>query len=1576
MREMRESWVKTFCGDSREFYPWQEGRPGLCFNQVVVVASMNFLLAIASALYTGKMHSLDRSSHRLHTSWLISTRFALSLCVTLSFAAEELMSVWLNPSHPPAVWFGLGVGSIAWLVHTIFVAAARKALPLYQSWGPLPVLLAWIMTLLSSSYQLASVLKERPWSGKDSSLEWTESYGLQHAIGVMIRFSLQILYLFTLFYPFKKSQLDESVQGLIIQEDEDIDEEVRKPLLKKLDRTRYIWYGKETKLEEVVAEDGANVFSRVFFCWVKDLMAEGSKGRLDRPERLMLLPRDVRTSVIRTQFSLELQKLSEEETGHHFLAANAWDRQDDLVRLRSTESFEASQSRPASATDFGLRANPKREAKQGQDARGKQRTKTLVTALNRTFGWRYYPLGILKLLADSLALASPVLLSYLVTFIGTETKENHASSEGYYYALGLLLTTFFSSLFSAQFNYLVSRVGVQVRAALVTAVYQKALSVNTVRMQKFNTGKIVNFMSTDTDRIVNFCQSFHQFWSLPFQVGVALYLLHQQVKLAFLAGLGFALLLIPINRWVAIKIGQLSTEMMTQKDGRVKLMSEVLTGIRLVKFYAWEKYFKEKIRLLRSLELKSLKGRKYLDALCVYFWATTPVLMSILTFLMYMYAYKIQLTAAKVFTCVALFNMLISPLNAFPWVINGLVEAWVSVKRVQEFMWLNDLNPDLYYCDELPGMHLLGALSPGEPLIQLFTGHFSWQLPEGTQTEQSSSQRNALKNINLAIQSGQLVGVCGHVGAGKTSLLAAIMAEMRKTGGYIYVDNLRGGFAYAAQEAWIQHATVRDNILFGMPYDDQKYSRVIEACALQEDLAILPAGDQTEVGENGVTLSGGQKARIGLARAAYQDKPIYLLDDPFAAVDANVGAHLFDKCVLGLLRGKTRILCTHHTRFLDAADLVVVMEKGKIRVAGHPSEVVSQAFSPLKANAPAKEPADMPLRDDDKKEGKIEEDVATQEKGILVKEEEKQVGAVAFNVYKSYWLAIGNCLAFSVLISLFLMQASRNTNDWWLSYWVNHVNESSNFTYNGSSNLSFYLGVYGALAGGNSIFTLFRAFLYAYGGIRAATVIHKHLLNKILYAPVSFFDVTPIGRIINRFSSDIYAIDDSLPFMLNILLAQLFGVLGTIAVTCYGLPWFALALLPLTIIYFFIQRYYRRTSRELKRLSAVTLSPIYAHFSETLTGLASIRAYRQTERFAKENEKRLDVNQRANFGEYAAAQWLNIRLQMLGVMMVAAVAFIAVLEYRYGSVNPGLVGLALSYALSVTALLSGVVTAFTETEKLMVSVERAEEYIKDLPRETRKVALAPPGWPSHGVVSFTDVKLVYRDGIPPALNGVTFQTEPREKIGIVGRTGGGKSSLFACLFQMTDIARGEIRIDGIDITCLSQQSLRSRLAVIPQDPFLFSGSVRDNLDPRGNSRDVELWFILRKCHLKEPVETLGGLDANVGERGKHFSVGERQLLCLARAMLTKTKVLCIDEATASVDKQTDDWLQQAIREEFCHGTVLTIAHRIETVLDCDRVLVMDQGRVAEFAKPGQLLDDPASLFFQLARRSDFKTAVA
>uniref|UniRef100_A0AAQ5ZEM8 ATP-binding cassette, sub-family C (CFTR/MRP), member 10 n=1 Tax=Amphiprion ocellaris TaxID=80972 RepID=A0AAQ5ZEM8_AMPOC len=1157
----------------------------------------------------------------------------------------------------------------------------------------------------------------------------------------------------------------------------------------------------------------------------------------------------------------------------------------------------------------------------------------LLRVLHKAFGLRYYILGVLKVTVNMSSFAGPLLLNSLVNFM---EEKDAPVSWGVWCALGLFATTLLRSILQNIFVFEVSKVELSARAALVSTIYGKAMRVSSCSLSGFTLGEVVNLMSTDTDRVVNFFKSFHEVWSMPFRFSVTLYLMYLQVGVAFLGGLAVALVMIPFNKFIATRLLSNNKHMLRCKDNRVKLMTEILFGIRVIKFYNWEPHFTQKVTESRKEELSHLRAMKYLDALCVYTWAALPVVISILTFVTYVLLGH-QLTAAKVFTTLALVGMLIIPLNSFPWVLNGVLEAKVSLERIQRFVKLTNQDLRAYY--------FLGYLSAN--------------------------------SVRVCLVQGSLVVVVGKVGCGKSSLLAALTGELNRLGGVLYVADRESGFGLASQESWIQHASVRDNILFGKDYEAAFYQAVIDACALSDDLNVLPNGDKTEVGENGVTLSGGQKARLALARAVYMDKDIYLLDDPLAAVDADVAEHLMKKCIMELLRGKTRILCTHRIEFVDKADMVVLMDNGTIIKTGRNNGVEQDE----------EEPGSPP-------------DLCVDNDPDLLGLEQKQVGVLAWSVYRTYWVAVGGVMATSILMSLLLMQATKNASDWWLSHWISELKNNGSTSTNGSSSavltsphsllfspgglisslpsvqafvssnmstdVKFYLTVYGSIAVANTVFTALRAFLFAYGVICAASVIHNRLLDRVLKATVSFFDTTPLGRILNRFSSDLYCVDDGLPFTLNILLANIFGLLGMLVMISYGLPWVLVLLLPLAVVYHRTQHFYRHTSRELKRLCSLTLSPIYSHFSETLTGLGTIRASGSSARFEEENARRLEQNQRCLFLSKAAMQWLSIRLQLIGVAVVTGLAVIAVIQHQFNSIDPGLVGLSLSYALSITILLSGLIFTFTETEMQLVSVERTEEYSTGLPIESQhQNAQLPPAWPKQGWLEFRDVALTYRDGLPNALDGVSLVVQPGEKIGIVGRTGSGKSTMFLALFRMVELNQGQILLDQLDISTVGLAQLRSRLAIIPQDPFVFSGTIRENLDPCGQHLEQQLLDVLDQCHLSAVVSRMGGLDAEVGERGKSFSAGQKQLLCLARALLTQAKVLCIDEATASVDHKTDKLLQQTIREKFQDKTVLTIAHRITTILDCDRVLVMQAGKVVEFDTPAALCQTDNSIFHRL-----------
>ncbi|KAG8268119.1 Multidrug resistance-associated protein 7 [Homalodisca vitripennis] len=891
----------------------------------------------------------------------------------------------------------------------------------------------------------------------------------------------------------------------------------------------------------------------------------------------------------------------------------------------------------------------------GQLERALAQTK-LFRALHRCFWKEFYGIGVLKFIADVTGFFGPLLLNRMVTFI--ETK-NEQIQDGYLYAAGLCAVTLIGAFCNSHFSFLMAKVGLKIRAALVCIIYKKTLTLSTITLSAFSTGEIVNFMSTDTDRIVNSCASFHTLWSIPFQIAVTLYLLYQQVGMAFLAGVVFSVILIPINKCIASQIGKLSTKLMAEKDNRVKITMGVLQGIKTVKLHVWEDHFIKKISDIRSRELRYLKGRKYLDALCVYFWATTPVIISILTFSTYTLMGN-RLTAATVFTSIALLNMLISPLNAFPWVLNGLTEAWVSIKRVQRLLEIDDLDIGQYYSP-------LPSVEPAEGAVAVREGHFSW-----------GPGQYSLDGINLMALKGQFIGVFGVVGCGKSSLLAALLAEMNKISGFVGVPNIKPGFAYVPQTPWLQRGTVRDNILFGKPFDGTKYKAVLEACALTRDIEGLPGGDLTGVGEGGATLSGGQRARVALARAVYQDRSVYLLDDVLSAVDVQVARHILRHCIHGLLKDKTRILCTHQTQFLLQADTVVHMDHGTVIRQGPPGEVLPD-YEEILTSSQLEEPS-LPRP---KSAAPLNERV---EQDSLLGGEGRETGSVAWRVYGVYLRAVGLTLTAFVLIAVTLMQISRNGTDWWIAYWVTHTDNTTSistllhidvdFTAFGliswlDPSTRFYLTVYVLIAICNSFFTLFRAFLFAYGGVCAASALHRLLLFKIMRAKLVFFDILPLGQILNRFSSDVYTVDDSLPFIANILLAQFFGVIGTLFMMVYGLPQLCFILVPLIPIYHWLQNHYRLTSRELKRLGSVTLSPLYSHFTETLQGLVTIRAFRAVPRFRRENNMKLEANQKAQLASQAAAQWLSLRLQLIGVAMVTGVSVLAALQHQFTIADPG-----------------------------------------------------------------------------------------------------------------------------------------------------------------------------------------------------------------------------------------------------------------------------------------------------------------
>uniref|UniRef100_A0A1D1XUS0 ABC-type xenobiotic transporter n=1 Tax=Anthurium amnicola TaxID=1678845 RepID=A0A1D1XUS0_9ARAE len=1198
---------------------------------------------------------------------------------------------------------------------------------------------------------------------------------------------------------------------------------------------------------------------------------------------------------------------------------------------------------------------------------------SLFRAIFSAYGWPYLRLGALKILNDTVGFVGPLLLNRLIRFL----QQGSGHRDGYILAVALGLTSIIKSFLDTQYSFHLTKLKLTLRSSIMTIIYHKCLQVSLAERSKFSEGEIQTFMSVDADRTINVCNSFHDMWSLPLQIGVALYLLYTQVKFAFVSGTAITVLLIPVNKWISTLIAGATEKMMQQKDERIRSAGEIITFIRTLKMYGWELLFANRLLEKRSQEVKHLSTRKYLDAWCVFFWATTPTLFSLFTFGLFSWMGH-QLDAATVFTCVALFNTLISPLNSFPWVINGLIDAIISARRLSNFLSCPEFKfkveqvsaEVLHEADPLP-------ISPFEGLNDTDLSQMDVIFKDARcvwSSRYHEAQNIILDNITLGIPKGCLIAVIGEVGSGKSSLLNSILGEMHLLYGSI---NCHGSIAYVPQVPWIMVGSVRDNILFGEEYCARRYADVLHACALDIDISLMVGGDLAYVGEKGVNLSGGQRSRLALARAVYQCSDIYFLDDVLSAVDAQVACWILEKAILGpLMNQKTRVLCTHNTQAISAADLIIVMEKGCIKWSGNLTNFMLTSYATISM------PKDKYLMLSQRLEKRtstnasrqlnsndlIERDctVGSAERPDVPEIEYRKEGRVELFVYKSYAMFCSWPVVTVICVSAAFMQASRNGNDLWLSYWVDTTSETN-------YSIRFYVVILSIFCAANSLLTLIRAFSFSYGGLQAAIHVHSMLLKKLIDAPVHFFDQNPSGRILNRMSSDLYTIDDSLPFILNILLANSFNLLGIAIVLSYAQVVFLILLLPFGYIYSKLQFYYRSTSRELRRLDSVSRSPIYASFTETINGSSTIRAFGKEELFMARFMQHVALYQQTSYSELIASLWLSLRLQLLAAFIVSCVALMAIIGCRnnlpvsFGT--PGLVGLALSYAAPIVSLLSSFLTSFTETEKEMVSVERVIQYT-DISQEDLLGCQAPhPDWPICGEIEFKHVTLRYKATAPAALNDISFNILAGTQVGIVGRTGAGKSSIINALFRLNPICHGRILVDDVDVSHIFIRDLRSCFAVVPQSPFLFEGSLRENLDPFGLTSDSKVWEVLEKCHIKEEIEVAGGLDVHVKESGTSFSVGQKQLICLARALLRSSKVLCLDECTANIDTPTASIIQNTISSECKGMTVLTIAHRISIVLNMDNVLVLDHGILVEQGNPQVLLKDDHSIFSSFARAS-------
>eukprot|EP00058_Branchiostoma_floridae_P021695 XP_002607185.1 hypothetical protein BRAFLDRAFT_118636 [Branchiostoma floridae] len=1873
-------------------------------------------------------------------------------------------------------------------------------------------------------------------------------------------------------------------------------------------------------------EESCSFLSKITFWWFNPLVILGYKRALERADLYSLNHVD-RSDHVVPAFEKEWQK--ERQKCHRF------ESQDAKVVYNGPQGAGKDKSEL-------IAGKGEVEIVEGSES-AKKCNPSLFKALVRCFWPLFAVSAIYKLIQDILLFVSPQLLKLLIAF--TKDKDIY-SWKGYLYAVLLLLVAIIQSLVLHQYFHGCFVMGMRLRTVIISAVYKKSLVVTNEARKSSTVGEIVNLMSVDAQRFMDLSTYLHMIWSAPFQIAVSLYFLWQTLGPSILAGLGVMILLIPINIVMANKTKQLQVKQMIQKDARIKLMNEVLNGIKVLKLYAWELSFKEKIEKIRSKELQILRNTAFLNAGASFTWVCAPFLVSLTTFAVYVLVDERNiLDAEKAFVALSLFNILRFPLNMLPNLITSMVQARVSLQRLENFLGHDELDPN----------NVDRHVARGPP-IAIEDGTFSW----------GKTEDPILKDISFAVPDGSLVAVVGQVGAGKSSLLSALLGEMEKQHGYVAV---RGSTAFVPQQAWIQNATLRDNILFGKRLNNCQYKEVLEACALGPDLEMLPGGDMTEIGEKGINLSGGQKQRVSLARAVYSDSNIYYLDDPLSAVDAHVGKHIFDNVIgpNGILKGK--------------CDQIMVLVDGKIWLLGTYTELMEQneAFAEFIHNYgnfedeeeneegdPTEEdigvlvdddpslPAqnaeeDNPItqarrllarqmsRDSRVRTTSMRSDMSLSEKGSqrslhrshegspdgltgkldgiakpiplkrvlsheqkcqlpqkkeegdkLIQKEVAETGRVKASVFVEYLRSVGITLSVIICLLYCAQNAASIYSNIWLSEWSNDQ------PINGTQDIAkrdLRLGVYGALGVAQGLFSMFSSFALAIGALFASTTLHAGLMNNILHLPMAFFDTTPLGRVLNRFSRDIYTVDQIIPMcmqmflytflstlstiivmtystplilvavvpsillylfiqhtpdprsggalhltvflhsglfamlssfvlaigalyastslhasllnnilqlpmaffdttplgrilnrfskdiytidqivpmcmkmflftllstlssivvmsystplilvavvpcillylfvqhilvvvlpcillylslrsglfamlssftlaigalyastglhaslMRNILqlpmaffdttplgrilnrfskdiytvdqivpmcmksflftflsslssivvmsystpiilvavvpcilfylfiqellhpgictlscylacyrfqwdsstptrwvafstdsgmtrvavvltafavavggfigamhmhrilvanvlrlpmmffdstpvgrilnrfsqdintvdsvvparmssivhcltkilsaiivivmstpifatvilplgllyffvqffdvtplgrivnrfsqdvdivdmviptitrmwltcifwvlstlfvisfstplflaiilplallfyfiqffdvtpmgriinrfsqdvnivdtvipmiirmwLSCLFWVLSTLFVISFSTPLFLAIIVPLALLYYFVQRFYVATSRQLKRIESISRSPIYSHFGETVQGTSTIRAYDRGEQFFFQNQAKVDENQVAYYPMIVSNRWLALRLEFVGNCIVLFAALFAVIGRE--TLSPGIVGLSITYALQITQTLNWMVRMTSELETNIVAVERIKEYA-ETPTEAEWVVddnRPPDNWPSEGKVNFNSYQTRYREGLDLVIKGIDVTIKGGEKIGIVGRTGAGKSSLTLAIFRIIEAAGGDIEIDGVNISKIGLHDLRGRITIIPQDPVLFSGTLRMNLDPFDSCSDQDIWVALELSHLKDFVMGLGAqLEHEVSEGGENLSVGQRQLVCLARALLRKSKILVLDEATAAVDLETDDLIQSTIRTQFADCTVLTIAHRLNTIMDSTRVLVLDAGRIAEFDSPQDLIAS-RGIFYGMAK---------
>ncbi|KAK9469339.1 P-loop containing nucleoside triphosphate hydrolase protein [Lipomyces arxii] len=1227
-----------------------------------------------------------------------------------------------------------------------------------------------------------------------------------------------------------------------------------------------------------------------------------------------------------------------------------------------------------------------------------------------------------------------LLLKLILQYI--ENPAGTPAHIAWMYVVLMFVCSAINSVATLQSFHLFNKMSVKMRALLICTVYGKALRRKHVAVAdesateskeksaneteaggdgpEVNMGSVINLMSSDAISIADAIGFLQNVIRAILLVTLSLSLLYSTLGSSAFAGTLTMIAILPINGWIAKDFSERQVILMERQDERITKINEMMQSIKVIKFFAWEPMFKKRIMGVRAQELAVLTQQYIRWALGSFVFGGLPYMVTFVSFGAYTVLAKRELTASVAFSSLALFNLMRAPMDTFPEALSRILDLRVSLIRIQRFV--NETSTDKY-------RQLNQTRGPESPYIGFENTTVTWG-------DDASSKMFRLPNLNIDFAVGELTVIIGPTGCGKTSLLMALLGEMTVLEGNVFlpgvatshkhrVDPATGlseTVAYCAQQAWLLNDSIRENILFGQPYEQKRYEACVRACALARDLEILESGDQTIVGERGIALSGGQKQRISIARALYSPSRHILMDDPLSAVDSHSASWIYKKCITGpLMEGRTCLLVTHNVALtVTGAHSIVAMKDGLVKFHGSPEDAFNQGFlgddDLLKSSLSSRnqsrsvsrvqssasmhgvtEPTTMArarvtdeveisrdvLEAEDVEEHRIRSDILP-----VARTEAVEVGDVKFAHYLRYLRAMGKSLYFLSLSVVFLSyEGSVLFQAWWIREWTGAQPDTEVQARASAHGVGYYLGFYGLISLSSMVLVVMRDGVVFWGSLTASVRIFNNLLGHVTGAKMRFFDTTPVGRIMNRFSRDISLIDQDMALELSVFSSLFVSLVAVVGLIGFIVPMFLVPGVFIFALFFGINELYLRPSRELKRIEAVTRSPIFQYFGETLAGLSTIRAYAHERRFMVSIMSVVDSNTRPYFLNWVCNRWMNVRVEFVSGFVASLIG--GFLLMNLDTVDAGLAGLCLTYAISFTEKVYELISVYTLNELNMNSVERIEEYVA-LEQEDIDSGVEPPSeWPERGEIVVENLSLRYAPELPLVISGVSFKVEPGWKVGVVGRTGAGKSTIASAFFRFMEFDSGRIVIDGVDISTLELKDVRQALTIIPQDPTLFTGSLRSNLDPFEEYSDAKIFESLRRVHLidradegaassENPdanINVFYNLDSSISEGGLNLSQGQRQLVCLARSLLKSPKVIMLDEATASIDYDTDALLQQTIRQELAHTTILTIAHRLRSIIDYDAILVLDAGTVKEYDKPHVLLQRPDSIFRAMCEKS-------